>query len=105
MIGERFPKDAKAVYKSFLAAGTARRAETMCCVLWYGNPMAIEILAPLLDDKRPIPGFPKAVRVCDRAATAIGQASGTIKFGSDWNTEDKDRQIEALKQFCKEKAK
>lgn len=105
MIGQRFPEQAKSVYRSFLATNSARRAETMCVVLWYGNPMAVEILAPMLDDKRPVPGFSRSMRVCDRAATAISQASEKIRFDSDWAEEEKDHVIEKLKQYCREKVK
>ncbi|MBW3600305.1 MAG: hypothetical protein KY475_23935, partial [Planctomycetes bacterium] len=102
MIGERFPAEARAVYKSFLAAGSAGRAETMCRVLWYGDPLSKEILAPLLDDKRPLPGFIVPMRVCDRAAQAISHTSESISFDSEWSPARKDRQIERIKQYCRE---
>ncbi len=102
MIGKRFPDRAKAVYRKFLAPGSVQRAETLCGVLWYGNPLAIEVLAPLLDDKRPLTGFAHSMRVCDRAATAISQAMGTIEFDSNWSTAEKDRQIESLKTHCRQ---
>ena len=105
MIGERFPDQAKPIYRSFMASGSASRAETMCNVLWYGNPMALELLAPLLDDKRTLPGFSTSIRVCDRAATAISQASRKIAFDSDWSTAQKDEAIVKLKQYCREKVK
>ena len=105
MIGERFPDRAKAVYRSFLAAGSPQRAETLCVVLWDGNPLAIELLAPLLDDKRSLNGFVKPMRVCDRAATAVSQATRTIPFDSDWSTAEKDKQIEVLRKYCNEKKK
>jgi hypothetical protein len=101
MIGERFPDRAKTVYRKFLALGTVSRAATMCDVLWYGNPLAIELLAPMLDDKRPMPAYPCPIRLCDRAATAISQATGTIEFDSDWSTAAKDQRIKAIKEYCK----
>ncbi len=112
MIGERFPDQAKAIYKSFLITGSANRAGTMCNVLWDGNPMSVEILAPLLDDKRSLPGFERSLtrftsrlRICDRAATAISQTSKDIRFDSDWGTDWKDQQIEKLRQYCRESVK
>jgi hypothetical protein len=75
MIGERFPNHAKAIYKSFLSTGSAQRAGTICNVLWYGSPMSVEILTPLLDDKRELPGFADGTRVCDRAAQALANAA------------------------------
>ena len=105
MIGERFPDQAKPIYRSFMASGSANRAGTMCNVLWYGNPMAVDLLAPLLDDKRTLPGFSTSIRVCDRAATAISQASQGTPFDSDWGTAQKDEAIVKLKQYCREKVK
>ncbi|OAI39037.1 hypothetical protein AYO40_06155 [Planctomycetaceae bacterium SCGC AG-212-D15] len=105
MVGERFPNEAKTVYRSFLSTGSANRAETMCCVLWYGHPLAKEILAPLLDDRRELTGFSIPMRVCDRAAQAISHASKDIRFDSDWSRKKKDEQIEKLKQYCKEGAR
>jgi hypothetical protein len=105
MIGERFPDEARSIYKSFLATGSVSRAATMCCVLWYNNPMSVEVLAPLLDDKRLVPGFSDSTRVCDRAAQAISNTSEKIRFDSEWSTEKKDQQIEKLKQYCRERTK
>lgn len=104
LIGERFPVDAREIYESFIANGSAQRAETMCVVLWYGNPLSKVILAPLLDDKRPLSGFSIPMRVCDRAAEAISQTSEAIEFDSEWGTERKDRQIEKLKEYCRKEA-
>lgn len=105
MLGNRFPEDAREVYGNFLATGSANRAEIMCEVLWYGNPLSKELLAPLLDDKRELSGFSIPMRVCDRAAQAISHSATDIRFDSDWNTKQKDAQIERLKQFCEAKDK
>lgn len=103
MIGERYPDQAKTIYLSFLSKDNANRAGTMCNVLWYGNPLAKELLAPFLDDKRPLPG--SSMRICDRAATAISQTSENIKFDSDWPLEERDAQIIQLKKYCQESKK
>ncbi|HUY89282.1 MAG TPA: hypothetical protein VMV10_11150 [Pirellulales bacterium] len=105
MLGDRFPSEAKAVYQSFIANGSAQRAATMCNVLWYGHPLACEILAPMLDDKRELAGFSIPIRVCDRAAQAISHSIEQIRFDEEWDEARRDRQIEKIKQFCKENPK
>ena len=102
MIGQRYPGSAVRIYQDFLKSGSARRAETMCRVLWYGNPLSKQILAPLLDDKRELKGFSIPMRVCDRAATAISQTTDRIRFDSEWTVTQKDEAIIKLKQYCKE---
>ena len=101
MIGERFPEKAKGIYKEFLEAASPQRAETLCVVLWYGNPLSKEILAPLLDDKRQLEGFSIPMRVCDRAAQAISHTTKEINFDSEWSREQKDRAITKLKEYCR----
>jgi hypothetical protein len=105
MIGQRFPDRAQAVYLKFMAPGTVQRAEVLCNVLSNGNPMAIEVLAPLLDDKRPLTGYPLPMRVCDRAAEAMSEAEKAISFDSRYGEASRDKQIEAIKEYCKKKAK
>jgi hypothetical protein len=105
MLRERLPQEkAKELFKSFLATGSANRAETMCVVLWYGDPLAIEILAPLLSDRRLLPGFSQPTRVCDRAAQAISHASKELKFDSEASEAERDRQIKTLQQHCRDAA-
>ena len=104
MVGRQFPDRAKSIYQAFLATGNARRAETMCRVLWYGHPLAPDLLAPLLDDKRSLPGFSTPMRVCDRAAQAIENGSQELSFDEDWSTARKDSAIEQIKQYCKKAA-
>jgi len=102
MIGERYPGSARQIFKDFLKTGSARRAETMCRVLWYGSPLSKEILAPLLDDKRDLDGFSIPMRVCDRAAEAISHTTEKIRFDSEWTVAQKDETITKLKQYCEE---
>jgi hypothetical protein len=101
MIGERFPDKAQAIYRGFLSTKSPQRAETMCVVLWYGNPMSKEVLAPLLDDKRTLEGFSIPMRVCDRAAQAISHTTDSIRFDSEWSVQRKDSVIEKLKEYCR----
>ncbi len=100
LIGERFPESAEDLYKGFLASGSAKRAETMCSVLWYGKPLAKVVLAPLLDDQRELEGFTTPLRVCDRAAQAISHTTQEIKFDSDWTLAARDAAIAKLKRYC-----
>ncbi len=105
MIGERFPDKAKDIYEDFLSKGSARRAETMCVVLWYGGPLSAEVLAPLLDDKRKLDGFSIPMRVCDLAAQAISHTTDELRFDSDWSLPRKDATILKLKRYCAESIK
>jgi hypothetical protein len=76
----------------------------MCCVLWYGSPMSVELLGPMLDDKRALSGFAIPLRVCDRAAQAIKNGCKELSFDEEWGVAEKDRAIEAIKQYCKKAA-
>lgn len=107
MIGGRFPNEAKDIYRSFLAKGSAARASTMCNVLWYDHPLAREVLSPLLDDKRPLDGSDGTIRVCDRAGQAIShtlpkdfRSKYVIEF--EGSIEKRDRDMARVKQFLKE---
>ena len=104
MIGERFPEQAKSVYQTFLARAAPASMDHVQCSL-VRQPDGGRATRPLLDDKRTLPGFPASIRVCDRAATAVSQASGQIRFDSDWSTTEKDQTIERLKEYCREKVK
>lgn len=100
LLANIFPHKAEELFKSFLAADSPKRAETMCVVLWYGHPLSPKILAPLLDDKRELSGFSTPMRVCDRAAQAISHTTEEIKFNSDWSRQRKDVAILKLKEYC-----
>lgn len=100
LIASKFPDKAEEVFESFLAAGSQQRAKTMCDVLWYGHPLSLKILAPLLDDKRELSGFSIPTRVCDRAAQAISHTSDDIKFDTDWPQRTRDEVIVKLKKYC-----
>ena len=100
MIGERYPLQAKSIYKRFLGTGSARRAGTMCSVLWYGSPLSKEILGPLLDDTRYLEGFAIPMRVCDRAAQAISHTTDEITFDTEWDIKRRNEVIMKLKQYC-----
>ena len=100
LIAERFPDTAEDTFKTFLSTGSAKRAETMCRVLWYDHPLSCKVLAPSLDDRRELSGFSIPIRVCDRAAQAISNAIDEIEFNSEWPRRRKDATIVKLKKHC-----
>jgi hypothetical protein len=107
VVRRSFPDAAKPVLRDFLAKNDPRRAETVCRVLWYGDPWSPEFLGPMLDDKRELQGFAKPMRVCDRAAQAMSHFArdldpeGDLRFDGDWPLEQRDARIELLKNFCR----
>jgi hypothetical protein len=102
VVDERFPNESQEIFKEFLSRGSARRAATMCLVLWSGRAPARTLLAPLLDDRRPLEGFAVPTRVCDRAAQAITNTAAEIVFNPEGDTATNDRQIERLKNYCRQ---
>ncbi len=102
MIGDRYPEKAESVYKTFLQTGSAKRADTICKVLWYGKPISVAVLSPLLDDKRPLPDLTVPIRVCDRAAEAISNTTDDISFDSSWSIAAKDKNILLIKQYSEQ---
>ena len=101
LILERAPTEADGVLTDFLKPNTPSRCNTVCKVLWYGNPLSCKVLLPLLDDDRPIPGV--TVNVRDRAAQALSHSIKTIRFDSDWTGSRKDKAIQEMKDHCKNK--
>ncbi len=100
MILDRYPDQAREILDAFVAIDSAERRETMCRVLWYGNPLSKEVLAPFLDDKRELPDFDRPIRVCDRAAQAISHTTRRLRFDTDWSLAKRDEQIAKIKAFC-----
>jgi hypothetical protein len=100
MVTVEFPSAAEKTLKLFLSKGSATRANTVCEVLWYSDPMSPGILAPLLDDRRELTGFTTPIRVCDRAAEAISHTAKGIEFDSDWSLQRRDAAILVLKKYC-----
>jgi hypothetical protein len=104
MIRDKFPNEAPEIYRSFLRDDSAQRIETMCRVLWHGNPLSKAILAKYLDDKRELSGFSIPMRVCDRVAQAISHTTdGQIKYDAEWSMAEREAQIEKLKSYCRER--
>ena len=98
---EKAPDEAESVLIEFLKPNTPTRCNTVCEVLWYGNPLSQRVLPPLLDDKRSIPKV--TVRVRDRAAQALSHSIKTIKYDSDWSESEREKAIQKMKEFCQRK--
>jgi HEAT repeat protein len=106
-IGDRFPDRAEKVIQNYLKPGTVGRCRTLIKALQDTcKNMTIQLLTPLLDDKRYTGkthslendgnNVSDPIRVCDEAAEAIHEYSDKMKFES-WKTpEIKDRQIEIM---------
>ncbi len=107
-IAEEHPGQISDALNAFLTRGAPERAETVCQALW-GLPLSKRLLAPLLNDHRPLPGFSLVykypMRVCDLAAQTIHRNDEDRKeltFDYYWPIEQKDRVISRLKQYCEE---
>jgi hypothetical protein len=96
----RFPERAESVCRELLASASARRAGTVCLALSEGNPLAKQLLPPLLDDRRDLTGYSIRLRVCDLAARAINHANVDVEFNTDWPTSRRDEAIEQIKAYC-----
>lgn len=81
LMRDRFPKDALPIFKQFVASESKERRDTVINVLW-DSPLALDLLPPLLEDKRPL-DYNDHARVCDRAAQAIRNNTPEVKSGSD----------------------
>lgn len=97
MIRERFPNEAKSIFREFGNSQSLARRQTLCARLWWGDLLAQEVLPPFLDDKRELPGRSKSWRICDDAAQAISLARKDIDFNGDAPIEKRDQQIAQIK--------
>jgi hypothetical protein len=103
LIVEKSPADAERILVEFLQPNTTQRCDTVCEVVWYGNPLSQKVLLPLLDDQRSLVGFNGKLRVCDRAAQAISHSIEDLKFSSDWSKYERDYTIGIIKEYCRGK--
>ena len=108
-LAEKSGVDAKPVFTRYMQKASTQRCETLCEVLQNieGN-WTIELLAPLLDDKRPVKGQMFAdtprrngaglpYRVCDEAANVIAQRFSKTAFQWKGSYDELDRQIEIMR--------
>jgi hypothetical protein len=88
-------KDVKNDFKEYLSNGSAQRAATVCSVLEEAHvDWALEFLTPILNDKRNVNKY----RLCDFAASAIGELYPDLEFNLSDTQAERDRQIEKLKE-------
>ncbi len=99
MIAKRFPADAKKVFLTFVESESLQRRDAVINALWY-NPLALELLPPLLDDKRDLGHYTSRGRVCDRAAQAISNNEQAITFSNAAPEQYRDGQIQKIKLHC-----
>lgn len=97
-IAENSPGDLESCLVEFLKPDSPSRCNTVCEVLWYGNPLSQKLLLPLLDDTRQVPGMNSTVR--QRAATAISHSIESIRFDSAWSASKREAVIEKIKAHC-----
>jgi len=109
-LDRRVPKSAKVAFQLYLRDARAQRCHTVCEVLKETKPAwAIELLRPLLRDKRPVGGYSHPVsnadsnaslpiRVCDAAAETLSKNESKLKFSIVGTNEDLDRQIQVIQQ-------
>jgi hypothetical protein len=109
-LGKRFGEDAKPAFVRYLTNASLQRKWTMCRVLYETNgAWAVELLGPLLTDKRTgygrafaaVPGNPAELletRLCDEAASVISAHNPDLRFTLAGQYADLDRQIDLMRQ-------
>jgi hypothetical protein len=119
-LGEQAPDAAKDTFQRYLKVDNLQRRRTVCRVLEKVKmPWDVELLAPLLEDKResigqyrvedPKPGefimdgpwLP--VRICDAAADTLCRNHPELKFTHRGQHADLDKQIAAMQEQLKRK--
>jgi len=103
-LGQHSGKLAKPEFERYLLDASLQRRWTMCKVLQETQPhWALELLAPMLSDKRTGYGG-LADRLCDTAARALSQIYPELKFDWHGSYDELDRRIEELrKQIARKK--
>lgn len=108
-LGQRFGEKAKPIFQRYMQNASLQRCRTMChvfretCGHWD-----IDLLAPLLIDKRAAEGWTYAVypykneprlpiRICDEAAETISMNHTNMPFQMEGNHDNLDRQIAAMR--------
>jgi len=108
-LGRHVGEGAKPIFRQYLRHASVQRCWTMCQVLRETcGRWSIELLAPLLTDKRPsagdtyevIPGRSEPslpIRICDEAAETIHMQYPNLRFVMAGKHNKLDRQIEAMR--------
>ena len=114
-LAEKSGADAKPAFMRYMKKASTQRCETLCEVLqnFEGN-WTIELLAPLLDDKRSVEGQTYAdtprkrgarlpYRVCDEAADVIARRHPKTTFQWAGGYDELDQQIKRMQMQIEEK--
>lgn len=103
----------KATFQKYLDARTIQHCRSACHALReVRTEWAVELLAPLLDDRREAEGWTYAstppeneprlpIRICDEAAETIAAANKGLPFEMRGNHADLDRQIKVIQATLK----
>ncbi len=109
-LGRQFGADAKPAFLRYMKNASLQRCRSMCHVLEETRgEWSIEILSPLLEDKRPAKGWTYSVvpnqneprlpiRICDEAAATIAHNFPKLKYQMAGEHKDLDVQIEAMRE-------
>lgn len=109
-LGKRFGADAKPAFQRYMQNASLQRLRSMCQVLSQTQGQwSVELLSPLLQDKRPAEGWTYAVipdqneprqsiRICDEAAETITGNFQKLTFKMAGQHKDLDAQIEAMRE-------
>jgi hypothetical protein len=113
--GKRLGATGKPLYLQYLKGAGSMRCYTMCEVLRHTHKeWAIELLGPLLDDKRAIEGYSHLaskddsensvpIRVCDAAAETLSRHYPELKFEMIGTANGLDGQIKIIRAELKRK--
>jgi hypothetical protein len=114
-LAEKSGADAKPIFTRYMQKASTQRCETLCEVLqeFEGN-WTIELLAPLLEDKRPVEGQTYAdtprqrgarlpYRVCDEAADVIARRFPKTTFQWTGGYDELDWQIKRMRTQIEQK--
>jgi hypothetical protein len=115
----RFPREAKEVFRAYLRDAGVQRLRTACHAFARAEGdlggLAIDVLAPILTDRRPADGWTYPVepgkseprlpiRLCDEAAQALSLRNPDLLHFELFGTHDRlDRQIEGMRRAILER--
>jgi hypothetical protein len=106
---QRLHAAAKPLFVGYLQGNAPMRRYTVCEALKVKNPdWSLEVLLPMLEDKRPLDIYTHAVakdncdrrlpfRVCDGAAETLNRQYSELKFDMRGTEEELDLQIQAIR--------
>jgi hypothetical protein len=102
------PEQARPIFQNFIRDASSTRCYSICEIFKETHPAwATDLLKPLLQDQRTIPGYTHSastgdggnrlpIRVCDSAADTLSQIDSKLKFRMVGTKEELDRQIQVI---------